>query len=333
MLRDDSVQRWPMILALTAGLCLSTASIVRSADDPARAQPPVERPGSKDPRAEASKDALQNVEPDSKGGGQRPTNADPKAMRSALTGLIEHMRAAIPRLEKAVADLDQGKDANEVRRELMNARGSSNGGLAGIFESLRKSGLGPRRDEAGTDGGKPAETGRGAPRAPLTAEDRQKIISEIGSHNPELAKQLEDLRKTAPDAVDGFVRTLGEKLRGLRDSQKDPETYQLRREDLRGMFEVLRLRRDLGEAMRKKADEPTIMKLKSEMRAELSKIGKIRDDLDRIQLRQLEARSAKLKGDLEKRTANHDKLVDERTEQIVRETQKSPPAPKPEPKQ
>lgn len=282
---------------------------------------------------------------------RQPMSNDPKVVRAALDLVRTHLKEMMPRIDKAITALDNGADVSTVRRELAQAR---NENAQGVVEAIRQSGIfgpglmgnirrgpgagegpdmlddrdgpGPRGPEGEMrDGreGREAREGRG-PRA-FTQEDRERVLSEIREHNPELAKQIESTREQSPESADQFLRFIGDKMRGMRELRdRDPESYQLRKTEIIGLFKMLKLRKEYAEAARNNSDKAKLDTIKGELRVVMGELWDTRQKLDETQLRELEKRVDRMKLEAKKRTETREKMINERTESVIREATQPP---------
>ncbi|CAN5847931.1 hypothetical protein BH11PLA1_BH11PLA1_14640 [soil metagenome] len=301
--------------------------------------------GEREGRRRAVRDGRENTRENTREIGEGREVAaplDPAEMKSTLEAVLTQTRALVVRLEGALKELEAGKPPAEIRRSFVEARENYPG--PALFESLRKAGLlglGMRRE-----GGERAEAGEGAPatinggavpgggprgngpggRPAPTPEDRERILGEVRTHSPELSAQIEALRKTAPEAADSFVDALGDKLRGMREmKQRDPALYELRREELKNLFDVLRLRREYGDAARADPKSPHLAEIKGQLREHVAALVDIRQKTDENMLKQLEERTQKMRREIDARSADRAKAVDERTDAVIRDSMRGKP--------
>lgn len=276
---------------------------------------------------------------------RQPMSNDPKVVRAALDLVRTNLKEMMPRIDKAIAALDNGADVATVRRELAQARAEN---AQGFIEAIRQSGIfGPglmgniRRGPGSGDGPdtqddrdgpgprgpegemREGREGRG-PRA-FTQEDRERVLSEIREHNPELAKQIESAREQSPESADQFLRFIGDKMRGMRELRdRDPESYQLRKTEIIGLFKMLKLRKEYAEAVRTNADQAQLDTIKGELRVVMGELWDTRQKLDEMQLRELEKRVERMKNEAKKRAETREKVINERTESVIREATQPP---------
>ncbi|MBL0869011.1 MAG: hypothetical protein IBJ18_00355 [Phycisphaerales bacterium] len=273
---------------------------------------------------------------------------DPKVVRAALDLVRTHLKEMMPRIDKAITALDNGADVATVRRELAQSRAEN---AQGFMEALRQSGIlgpglmgnvrrgpgagegpdmqddrdgpGPRGPEGEMREGREGREGRG-PRA-FTQEDRDRVLAEIREHNPDLAKQIESAREQSPESADQFLRFIGDKMRGMRELRdRDPESYQLRKTEIIGLFKMLKLRKEYAEAAKNNADQAKLDTIKGELRVVMGELWDTRQKLDEMQLRELEKRVERMKQEAVKRTEMREKVINERTEAIIREATQPP---------
>lgn len=96
----------------------------------------------------------------------------------------------------------------------------------------------PRRGEGG---------GRWRPDGPMPAEMMDRVIAVARDVSPDLARQLEERRSQAPEAMSQAMRQSARRLMALAVvKDRNPALYAVRVEDLRLQLEL----RDLGEAFR-----------------------------------------------------------------------------------
>lgn len=275
---------------------------------------------------------------------RQPMSNDPKVVRAALDLVRSHLKELMPRIDKAISALDNGADVATVRRELDQARAEN---ARGLIEAIRQSGVfGPgfagfnRRGQVGEgpdmlderDGPGPrgpdgevreGRDGRG-PRA-FTQEDRERVLSEIREHNPELAKQIDAAREQSPESADQFLRFIGDKMRGMRELRdRDPESYQLRKTEVQGLFKMLKLRKEYAEAAKSNADKARLDAIKGELRVVMGELWDTRQKLDETQLRELEKRVERMKQEAKKRTESREQVINERTDSVIREATQPP---------
>lgn len=342
--------RMILVAGSLAGLLAIDSVRASSADDPPPAQgegqpqrPEGGRPenappgGGRRPR-DAMRDA--NREP-----GARPLADDPRVMREALQRTIEHLKLLAPRLEKALAELDAGKDAGEVRRELAQQRAE---GLSGLMESLRTigfapgAGLGGRRGQDGDGpppgmgpggpgggemGERPGPGGPGGPKGPggggqnrpgAGPEKPAELLAMLKELVPGASDQIETMRKVSPKEADRMLIGIGARLVEIRDlAQRDPEFAQLKREEIKGLFDVIRARREYQEAKKANAGEDRLATLRSALREVMARQWDVRQAQDEHQIKLLQQRIDRAKADQKARSANRDKQIDERTKEMI----------------
>ncbi|MBX9737049.1 MAG: hypothetical protein K2X32_09000 [Phycisphaerales bacterium] len=295
---------------------------------------------------------------DGQGPGPRAMATDPRTFRDALKTILDHMRESTPRLQKAVDDLDAGRSMEDVRSELMAHRSENN---ASLMDALRRVGFGigygggpgrrggPEMDDGpgaggnerpepgvgpggpgGPGGGGPGGGGRGdrpGPGRVLNAEDRARIMQDIEKHSPEVARQIKAMREKSAESADRVIDMLAERMRGMRElEQRDPETFQLRQREIRGLFDVLRLRREYADAVRAKADEAALTALKSQLREAVGSQFDVKAELDNRQIVELEKRLERLRQDKASKTSKREAMVSEQTNTIIRNSV-NPPRP------
>ncbi len=311
----------------------------------ARAQPesdPDDRPPP--PRMERDRERDENAPPprptrDGQGNPARNAPLDSRGFRDALKTIIDHMRETTPRLQKAVDDLDAGRPVDEVRRELIEQRADN----SGFVDALRRVGVfgpgfarrnGPETEDGpgqgqGPEAGGPPRSDRPGPGRQLTPEDRTRIAGEIAKHNPDLAAQLTKLREKSPDAADRVVDSLAERMRGMRDlEQRDPDAFKLRQREIKGLFNVLRLRREYADAVRAKSDEAALGELRKQLQVAVAEQWDVKAQLDEKQIADLEKRLERLRQEKLNKSKNRDTAITDTTNSIIRESVKPPrPAP------
>lgn len=289
--------------------------------------------------------------PPGDGAMRQPMSNDPKVVRAALDLVRTHLKEMMPRIDKAITALDNGADVATVRRELAQARSEN---AQGLLEAIRQSGIfgpglmgnirrgpgagegpdmqddrdgpGPRGPEGEMRDGREGREGREGrgPRA-FTQEDRDRVLSEIREHNPDLAKQIENAREQSPESADQFLRFIGDKMRGMRELRdRDPESYQLRKTEIIGLFKMLKLRKEYAEAAKNNADKAKLDTIKGELRTVMGELWDTRQKLDEAQLRELEKRVERMKQEAKKRAESREKIVNERTESVIREATQPP---------
>jgi hypothetical protein len=298
---------------------------------------------------------------DGQGPGPRAMATDPRTFRDALKTILDHMRESTPRLQKAVDDLDAGRSMEDVRNDLIAQRAENN---APLMDALRRVGFGigfgggpgrrggpemddgpgaggnerPERPEPGVGPGGPGGPGAGGPGGGgrgdrpgpgrvLNAEDRARIMQDIEKHSPEVARQIKAMREKSAESADRVIDTLAERMRGMRElEQRDPETFQLRQREIRGLFDVLRLRREYADAVRAKADEAALTALKSQLREAVGSQFDVKAELDNRQIVELEKRLERLRQDKVSKTSKREAMVSEQTNTIIRNSV-NPPRP------
>ena len=173
------------------------------------------------------------------------------------------------------------------------------------------------RPDDGHHGDKPGpDDRRGFDRRPLTDEQIDAAVEIVRRMHPKWAEEIDRAMDEHPERVRQMI-SRNPRLRYMLElRERNPELFELRIEDARLSREQHELSRDLR-AAREEGDEAEADQLHGRLVEVVTEHFDIRQRIREIELKQLEARLDELRHELEERTEQRDKLIDERVAQIV----------------
>lgn len=255
--------------------------------------------------------------------GERPP-LDGTALRQWLQRGLERSRGTAERLEKAIADLDAGKSPREVVELLDRTaeRGSllapllGPGGLGGGPGGRDLGGAGP------ADGLFGGQTG-GPPR-PLSPDERAAVRSALADLVPDVARQLEEFAKREPRGAERLLNSLAGRLRGAGElRERDPELFELHREEIRNFFDVVRLTREVIDARREgEQGAERLASLREQVGQVVARQFDARLKMQARQVDDLHRRAEGLRKEIDKLRERRDQVIAERTDAIFRDAER-----------
>lgn len=245
-----------------------------------------------------------------------PGADNPDVMRERLARQLDRVRAMESRLQSALDALDDGADADEVRRDLMDA------------ERQRPFRERPGFLRPGALEGGPAEPQRGMRAAPMTPEARRRALDELATIAPNFAERLEALSERRPEAADRMLARIDRRLdevRALRE--RDPEGAELKAREIRIGLEVARATDEYTRALRALGVEHERTRLAEQrLRQRLEEGLRVRLDMQAAELRGLEARVGQLRAEIARQREDPSELIEGRIRAITEGATERAPA-------
>ncbi|MBL8991511.1 MAG: hypothetical protein JNJ48_08035 [Phycisphaerae bacterium] len=246
--------------------------------------------------------------------------ADPAALRAFLERRAEASRRQVERFESALRDLESGKDATEVRRGLLQREMRERG-----------EGEGPDAAPGGPAGGpgnrgQPQATGPlGEPMVRLPEHERAASMDVVRGERPDLADRIERMA-AQPEVRERIYEVLGTRLRGLAELKRsnDPEMLTLRLDEIKGVMDIIRLSTEYGRAKRAGDAEAGLTQIRDAIRASAAEQFDIRLKIQQRQVEQLIRRSERMRADLGRLADERDRIIDEKTAQLLRVAERLP---------
>lgn len=255
------------------------------------------------------------------GAGEQQAPVDPAAAKAFVHRALERARTLVTLLERASSDLDAGRDVSELRREFEQFRREDN------REWARFIGQGARGPGGGGPGGGPGVGAGGSlldgdqgPGRPLTDDERERVRTLIEADRPELMTLIRETARDNAAQADRLLEGLGNRVRGLHElKERDPAHFKLRLDDVSALLKVGRARRAYFEAINKQpADAGAVEKARAEVVASLRTSMEIGAKVRDRDLELAEQRLARTKAEHAKLRAEFDKVLAERTEQMLK---------------
>ena len=260
---------------------------------------------------------------------------EPENLREIIARRLDEARRTQEFLDSLLKEVDAGGDMEALRRKFEehrqerrgNARREGNPGNQGP-EHRPMPGDGPNQ-QPGAKGipmagpGSEPLNGRfefapfiGGPK--LSPEEREKVRAMIREHAPKIADRIDELAGKNPEAADRLTDGLGNRMRGLLAvRERDPQEFKLRISELSGTLDILGALRKCNDLRKNKAPDADINAARAELRTAMSNQFDIRMDLIRQQINQLRSQADHLQKDLDKTQADREKIVDEKTNQLL----------------
>lgn len=278
------------------------------------------------------------------GKGQRPERdqaipSDPAMLRQFIQRRLEATRRQAERLETALKDLESGSDPAEVRRFLLReARpggGQGNPG-EGPMRDAPEDGPGNQGQPGGDRPGNPQAGGPGAggrqgpatilgePMVRLNEHERAMAMEIIRGERPDLAERIESSARM-PDVRERIYDILGFSLRGLADDKRrDPAVVPLRLDEISSLLEIMRVSGDYARQKRAGGSDDALQPLRDRLRAAAAEQFDTRLKIQQRQVERLGHEAEKMKANLARLAAERDRIVDEKTQQMLRLAERIP---------
>jgi hypothetical protein len=240
---------------------------------------------------------------------------DPEAAKDLLRRRMEEIRGRLDMLEGALDRIEKGEPVADVMRDAEPAlRGPGRG-------------EGPRRGPDGGPDGRPdgGPDDLGPPDRPrsrnVTPEDRDRAMTFIREHMPELARRLDRLREISPEAADRAVMRLGPRLREAQAMRaKDPERFDLRVREIEGGFIVMDSAREYRQLKIAAEQDPTkqseVEPARDKLREALANQFDLRLANQRMEVEAIKKRLKALEDDLATKEKDRESMIDSMLEKI-----------------
>lgn len=297
-------------VALTASLLLAQPEQPGPGGQPGQPGPQNKGPGRMNERQERM-------------GEQFP--ADPAALRVFLERRAEAARRQVERFESALRDLESGKDATEVRRGLVQRELRERGEGEGPDAGARGPGGAGGPGGPGERGQPPAAGPLGEPMVRLPEHERAASMEVVRLERPELAERIERMA-ALPEVRERIYEVLGTRLRGLAELKRsnDPEMLTLRLDEIKGVMDIIRHSTEYGRAKRAGEAEASLAATRDAIRASAAEQFDIRLKIQQRQVDQLIRRSERMRADLARLADERDRIIDEKTAQLLRLAERLP---------
>jgi hypothetical protein len=243
-----SATHWGISLAATL---VASAIIVT----PVLAQPEDGPPPRREPiTPQAALRALQN-------------ETDPQRAKKMLADMLAEARILQEQLQAGLDRIEKGEPTRDVARDLLDQRQTAREGIRERVADRIGERLGDRMPERPGDRDRPRpdeqRRGPGGPNghdgldgpggpdgarftrpggfAKLNAAEREQLMQDFRNDLPDVAADLELLRKTKVEMADMLFTRLGQRYFEAREARRiDPQLADLRLEDIRGSVDVMR---------------------------------------------------------------------------------------------
>lgn len=155
---------------------------------------------------------------------------------------------------------------------------------------------------------------RPGPFGPLTEEETEKVLAFMAEHLPELHERLQTLKEENPARFRAYMRRLRFEVRRLeRLRRHDPEAFKGALAEKRLHLEVWHL----VVRYRRAEDEPRREAIRDELEDVLERLFEAETVAREGEVRRLEERLKHVRERLKKRTANRDRIIEERLERLL----------------
>lgn len=214
---------------------------------------------------------------------------------------IERDRENLARREKRVRDamarIDAGERPGAVMREMEEGDG----------EGMRPGG----RLEGPPPGGE-------VRRAPLSPEDRERLVRFLEAEMPDLARRMRGMADQAPGEADRMYGRLAPRVMELMELRhEDPEMAEIRVREFRASLAMVSASRELREAVRTTEEgSAERQRARRTLRAALAETFDAKNDARALEIRRLGERIAELEEELDEQRRNRDRLLDEEVERM-----------------
>lgn len=254
-------------------------------------------------------------------GNDLPT--DGKALRAFLNRRNENLRRQVERNEAALKRLDDGADAEAVRAELLREWRERPGDEAAAPPAPAPGAKGDRPDSRKDN--RSGQSVLGEPMVRLNHAERESAMSVIRDERPALAAAIEAVART-PEVGERVYDLIGFRLRGLAEVRRDREMLSLRLNEIAGLLDVMRHTADYSREKRAGAADATLGEIRAKLRAAAAEQFDVRLKIQQRSVDQLLERSEKMKAGLARLAESREKVIDEKTAQLIRLAERTPPA-------
>ncbi len=219
-----SATHWVISLAATL---VASAIIVT----PVLAQPEDGPPPRREPiTPQAALRALQN-------------ETDPQRAKKMLADMLAEARILQEQLQAGLDRIEKGEPTRDVARDLLDQRQTAREGIRErVADRMGDRGR-PRPDDQrrGPEGPDGPRFTRPGGFAKLNPAEREQLMADFRKDLPDVAADLELVRKTKVEMADMIFKRLGQRYFEAREARRiDPQLADLRLEDIRGSVDVMR---------------------------------------------------------------------------------------------
>lgn len=234
--------------------------------------------------------------------GAPSADADREAVRARLTRQLEFVKQREQVLQSALEMLDQGKPLDELRA---NATIDWRSGM----DRFRDRGGDRMRGDRGRWRGAQSE------RPPLGPEDIPRLMEFVQQHNPELAKDLHELREKDPEAFRAKLTELAPRLEWIMEGAKE------RPGRFKAMLKFREIDRRAHDLARKIADNPPdAPDLTLQLRQAVTEGFELRVKLGQFELQELQKR-------MQQWAESKDQMIDKRVKELIEGAKSGEPPP------
>lgn len=160
--------------------------------------------------------------------------------------------------------------------------------------------------------------GRHEPRQPLTDEQVEELFDILKQVHPELAAQMEKVRRIRPERFREGLQRMAPRLQHLLSEKKeDPELFKLKIRDRRLVFKSYQLSQQIRRAREGDADPAKAQALQNQLHELLNEHFEVRQQILEREVRKMAQRIEKIKQELQEREKNREKLIREHAQKMM----------------
>ena len=190
---------------------------------------------------------------------ERAGTPDAASLRERLESRLNEVQEQRRQLRAALERLEQGASPGDVFREFgpfLRGQGRGEGPGRGEGQDRPPPPDGMRERDEGRQGPGMRGDGRGQRpaqrQAPISAEERERLMAQLREHAPDLAARVEAMQSRDPETARRFgARLLPRVHEAMRLRESEPDTFRLKIRELTNsasVFEAMRAFRDAPEA-------------------------------------------------------------------------------------